>query len=78
MVYEPLYHAREIATTKWSSSCSCKAKSVRSIDLSIFFLFSQNLSPIGNRKVSFAHLEEEELKKKKKRKGFRRLLLKQS
>ena len=30
MVYEPLYHAREIATIKLSSGCSCKAKSARS------------------------------------------------
>ena len=26
MVYEPLYHAREIATIKLASGCSCKAK----------------------------------------------------
>ena len=31
MVYEPLYHAREIATIKLpSAGCSCKAKSARS------------------------------------------------
>ena len=34
MVYEPLYHAREIATIKLSSGCSCKAKSVRSSNIS--------------------------------------------
>ena len=30
MAYEPLYHAREIATIKSSSGCSWKAKSTRS------------------------------------------------
>ena len=30
VVYEPLYHAREIATVKLSSDCSGKAKSARS------------------------------------------------
>ena len=30
MVYEPLYHAREIATIKLCSDCSCKAKSASS------------------------------------------------
>ena len=62
MVYEPLYHAREIPTTELSSSCPCKAKSARSIDLSFFSLkMYHDLSPICNKKVSsFAHLEKEE------------------
>ena len=34
-VNEPLYHAREIATIKLSSGCSCKAKSARSRNISI-------------------------------------------
>ena len=34
MVYEPLYHAREIETIKLSSNCSCKAKSAKSSNLS--------------------------------------------
>ena len=37
MVYEPLYslyHAQEIATIKLSSGCSCKAKLVRSSNIS--------------------------------------------
>ena len=34
MVYESLYHAREIATIKLSSGCSCKAKSARSGNIS--------------------------------------------
>ena len=38
VVYEPLYHAREIATIKLSSGCSCKAKSAgfSNISLTIF------------------------------------------
>ena len=28
MVYEPLYHGREMATIKLSAGCSCTAKSV--------------------------------------------------
>ena len=35
--YEPLYHAREIATIKLSSTCSCKVKSARSSNNSIVF-----------------------------------------
>ena len=38
MVYEPLNHAREIATIKWSSGCSRKAKLARSINISLLFL----------------------------------------
>ena len=37
MVYEPLYHAQEKATIKLSSGCSCKAKSVRSSNISRLF-----------------------------------------
>ena len=36
MVYEPLYHAREIETIKLSSGCSCKAKSARSGNISFY------------------------------------------
>ena len=41
MVYEPLYHAREIATIKLPSSCSCKAKSARFSNISLLFLIKQ-------------------------------------
>ena len=34
MVYQPLYNGREIAAIKLSSSCSCKAKSARSSNIS--------------------------------------------
>ena len=34
MVFEPLYHAGEIAAIKLSSGCSCKAKSARSSNIS--------------------------------------------
>ena len=34
MVYEALYHAREIATIKLSSGFSCKAKLARSCNVS--------------------------------------------
>ena len=34
MVYEPLYHVREIATIKLSSDCYCKAKPARSCNIS--------------------------------------------
>ena len=34
MVYEPLYHAREIETIKLSSASSCKVKSARSSNIS--------------------------------------------
>ena len=33
-VYEPLYHAREIATIKLASGCSCRAKSASSSNIS--------------------------------------------
>ena len=36
MVYEPLYHAREIVTIKLSSGCTCKAKSARSSNSSFY------------------------------------------
>ena len=41
MVYEPLYHAREIETIKLSSKCSCKAKSAKSSNISWLFLIKQ-------------------------------------
>ena len=41
MVYEPLYHAREIETIKLSSGCSCKMKSARSSNISSLFLIKQ-------------------------------------
>ena len=42
MVYEPLYHAREIVTIELSSDCSCKAKSAReSSDFYRLFLIKQ-------------------------------------
>ena len=34
ILYEPLYHAQEKATIKLSSSCSCKAKSLRYSNIS--------------------------------------------
>ena len=41
MVYEPLYHAREIGTIKLSSGCSCKAKSARPSNISGLLLIKQ-------------------------------------
>ena len=41
MVCEPLYDAREIATIKLSSGCSCKAKSARFSNISRLFLIKQ-------------------------------------
>ena len=38
MVYEPLYHVREIATIKLSSGCSSKAKSAKSSNISWLFV----------------------------------------
>ena len=37
MVFQPLYHARETATIKLSSGCSCKAISFRSSNISWLF-----------------------------------------
>ena len=34
MVYDPLYHAREIETIKLSFNCTCKAKSAKSSNIS--------------------------------------------
>ena len=34
MVYEPLYHGREMATIKFSAGYSCTGKSVRSSNVS--------------------------------------------
>ena len=43
MVYEPLYHAREIATIKLSSGCSCKAKSAKTSNISCTIFFPLTL-----------------------------------
>ena len=40
-VYEPLYHAREIATIKLSSGCSFREKSARSRNSSSLFVIKQ-------------------------------------
>ena len=45
MVYKPLSHGQEIATTvKLSSSCSCKVKSARPDTISRLFLIKQFIS----------------------------------
>ena len=41
MVYEQLYHGREMATIKLPSGRSCTAKSVRSSNISRLFLIKQ-------------------------------------
>ena len=41
VVFEPLYHAQEIAIIKFSSGCFCKAKSVSSSNISWLFLIKQ-------------------------------------
>ena len=47
MVYEPLYHAREIAAIiKLSSGCSCKAKSARSRNISLI-VFNKTIIPLA-------------------------------
>ena len=43
MVYQPLHHAREIATMKLFSGFSCKAKSARSNKISLMFLIKKIL-----------------------------------
>ena len=54
MVYEPLYHARKMATVKLSSLCFCKAKSARSSNISwlrlIKHLFHPRLLDIRRRR----------------------------
>ena len=45
MVYEPLYHARERATIKFSSGSSCKAKSVTCSKKPWFFFFNKIIIP---------------------------------
>ena len=47
MVYEPLYHARETATIKLSSNCSCKAKSATSSNIPWFFFFNKTINPLA-------------------------------
>ena len=41
MVYEPSYHAQEIATIKLSTDGSCKSKSARSSNVAGLFLIKQ-------------------------------------
>ena len=45
MVYEPLYHAREIAAIKLSPGCSCKAKLARTSNVSRL-LFNKTIIPL--------------------------------
>ena len=45
MVYDPLYQAREIATIKLPSSCSCKAKSARISNISLV-IFNKTIIPL--------------------------------
>ena len=53
LVYEPLYHAREIATIKLSSVCSCKAKLARISN--VFIVFNETIIPLVL--VESSHIE---------------------
>ena len=47
MVYEPLYHAREIATNALYSGYSCKAKSARSSNINfLLIVFDKTIIPL--------------------------------
>ena len=41
MVYQQLYHAREVATIKLFSGCPCKANTTRSSNISSLFSIKQ-------------------------------------
>ena len=45
ILYEPLYHAKEIETIKLSPGCSSKAKSARSSN--IYFFFNKTIIPLA-------------------------------
>ena len=47
IVYEPLYHARENATIKLSSGCSCKAKSVGSSNIFFRLFLIKTIVPLA-------------------------------